>query len=215
MKRQRYRIYFSKLKPMRYTGHLDIIQTWERVFRRGGIPLAYSEGFSPRPLLNLAAPLPLGFVSTGEIGDFWLSKLMSKSDLESRIIRSLPPGLSVQEIHEIQDLYGSKLPALVIASSYSISIPDSFKDLSTKIADLMNSSQFVLERRGKKFDLRKLIKELEWATDKDQTLDRIIMTLATLPGATGRPDDVLKVLELNPANCLISRTKIHLQEEEA
>ena len=59
------------------------------------------------------------------------------------------------------------------------------------------------------------IENLEWATDKDQPLDRIIMTLATLPGATGRPDDVLKVLELNPANCLISRTKIHLQEEEA
>jgi len=56
MKKQRCRIYFSKTDQMRFTGHLDLILTWERTFRRAGLPLAYSEGFSPRPLMNMSDP---------------------------------------------------------------------------------------------------------------------------------------------------------------
>ena len=74
MKKQRIRISFSKTEAMRFTGHLDLILTWERTFRRADLPLSYSEGFNPRPVINLAAPLPLGFISTAEIGDFWLSE---------------------------------------------------------------------------------------------------------------------------------------------
>jgi radical SAM-linked protein len=214
MKKQRFRIHFSKLKPMRYTGHLDLIQTWERIFRRGSIPLAYSEGYSPRPLINLAAPLPLGFISTGEIGDFWLSEVVSKSDLEAKLCHALPPGISIQEINEVQDLYGPKLPSLVMASSYIISIPGKVKGLSNIIGTLMASSQFILERKSKKYDLRKLIKYLELVTEKDQSVENIKMTLVTLPGAPGRPDEVCRALELKPAMCLICRTKIYLQGEE-
>ena len=215
MKKQRYRILFSKLKPMRFTGHLDLIQTWERIFRRGSIPLAYSEGFSPRPLLTLAVPLPLGFISTGELGDFWLSEFLSKSDLESKLSRALPPGISIQEIHEIQDLYGPKIPSLVHAATYSISIPDPIKDLANRINTLMSSPSYFHERRGKKVDLRKLIKQLELKKDKTLKIDELWMNLVTLPGATGRPDEVLKALELNPIRCLICRTEIHLQSEKA
>jgi radical SAM-linked protein len=214
MKKQRYRFYFSKLKPMRYTGHLDLIQTWERVFRRGSIPLAYSEGFSPRPLLNMAAPLPLGFISTGEIGDFWLSELVPKADLEVILSGVLPPGLFIQEIIEVQDLYSPKLPSLVTASTYTISNPISVTDLTIRIQSLMNSASFIQERKGKSVDLRKLIKQLDLIPEEGSAVDKITMTLVTLPGATGRPDEVLKALELNPSKCLICRTKIYLQDEE-
>ena len=72
----RLRIYFIKNQQMRYTSHLDLHRAWERAFRRADLPLAYSEGFSPRPVLNIAAPLPLGFMSTSEIGDFWLHEVI-------------------------------------------------------------------------------------------------------------------------------------------
>jgi len=58
MKKQRIRITFSKTEAMRFTGHLDLILTWERTFRRAALPLSYSEGFNPRPVINFAAPLP-------------------------------------------------------------------------------------------------------------------------------------------------------------
>jgi radical SAM-linked protein len=214
MKKQRYRIHFSKLEPMRFTGHLDLIQTWERICRRSGVPLAYSEGYSPRPLLNMAAPLALGFISIGEIGDIWLSEEVLKSELDKMLQSALPPGISVQETYEVEDLFGPKLPSLVFASSYSLSIPEQSLDLPNRIESLLNSSEIILERRGKEFDLRKLIEVLEWKTGDDQTVEQINTTLVTLPGATGRPDDVLLALGLNPSACLICRTKIHLQSEE-
>ncbi|MFN2111870.1 MAG: TIGR03936 family radical SAM-associated protein, partial [Anaerolineales bacterium] len=88
MKTQRWRITYSKKDEMRYTGHLDLILTWERTFRRSGLPLAYSEGYSPRPLVVLADPLPLGYISKGEIGDFWLSEEITQSDFINALGRA-------------------------------------------------------------------------------------------------------------------------------
>ena len=107
MKTQRWRITFAKTEAMRFTSHLDLIMTWERTFRRSGLPLSYSEGFNPRPVINLAAPLPLGFTSKGEIGDFWLSEAVSNDVISSSLNRSLPPGLAIltiEEIHHLHDL---------------------------------------------------------------------------------------------------------------
>ena len=56
--KQRWRIVFARGDDARFLSHLDAIHLWERAFRRGEIPVARSEGFSPRPRLVFAAPLP-------------------------------------------------------------------------------------------------------------------------------------------------------------
>ena len=55
----------------RYLSHLDAVKLWERAFRRGEIPVATSEGFSPRPRLVFAAPLPLGMLAEHELADLF------------------------------------------------------------------------------------------------------------------------------------------------
>ena len=70
----RIRITFSKSGAMQYVGHLDLHRSWERTFRRSGLPLAYSQGFHPQPRLNLACALPRGFTSQCEIFDAWLEQ---------------------------------------------------------------------------------------------------------------------------------------------
>ena len=207
MKKQRFRIYFSKTDQMRFTGHLDLILTWERTFRRAGLPLAYSEGFSPRPLMNMAAPLPLGYTSTGEIGDFWLSEVLSPLEFHPVLEESLPPGLLIQEITEIEDIFGPKLPALVTAASYSIILNAKHPGLSEKIASLINSKRVIRERKGKTYDLRPLVQKLE--IDKSSPA-KLQMTPAALPGATGRPDEILAALELPMTGAHICRTEIIL-----
>ena len=208
MKKQRYRVYFSKTEEMRFTGHLDLILTWERTFRRAGLPLAYSEGFSPRPVLNMAAPLPLGFTSTGEIGDFWLSDIVTIDKFRSDLEKSLPPGLLLREIREIDDIFGPKLPSLVLAASYSITLNEIHPELAADINGLINSQNLIRERKGKSYDLRPLIKSLE----PDQSNPNIVqMTLSNLPGATGRPDEVLAALGIPSLGTRISRKEIILE----
>jgi radical SAM-linked protein len=65
----RIQITFSKTGAMRFTGHLDLHRAWERTFRRAALPLAYSQGYNPRPKMNLASALPLGFTSECEVID--------------------------------------------------------------------------------------------------------------------------------------------------
>ncbi len=207
MKKQRYRIYFSKTEQMRFTGHLDLILTWERTFRRAGLPLSYSEGFSPRPVLNMAAPLPLGYTSTGEIGDFWLSEIVTPSEFHRVLDKSLPPGLLIQEIIEVGDIFGSKLPALVTAASYSVTLEAKHPDLTEKIEILLNSASIIRDRKGKTYDLRPLIQKLE--SDKSSP-PKLQMTLSALPGATGRPDEILAALGLPTISTHICRTELIL-----
>ncbi len=68
MKRMyRLRLRFCRGEEVKFISHLDIMRLWQRAFLRAGIPIAYSEGFSPHPRISLAAPLPLGITSEAVI----------------------------------------------------------------------------------------------------------------------------------------------------
>jgi len=43
---QRYRLTFAKGEALKYISHLDLARTWGRTFRRAGLPVAYSKGFT-------------------------------------------------------------------------------------------------------------------------------------------------------------------------
>jgi radical SAM family uncharacterized protein/radical SAM-linked protein len=80
----RYRFRFEKIGPVALLGHLDLVRAMPRVMRRIGAPLAYSQGFHPRPDLAFSPALSLGVVSLAEYVDM---KLLSPIDLESTLER--------------------------------------------------------------------------------------------------------------------------------
>ena len=71
---QRLRARFAKRESLKYISHLDLARTWERVFRRAGLPVVYSQGFNPRPRFQIAAALPVGVTGQSELLDIWLSE---------------------------------------------------------------------------------------------------------------------------------------------
>jgi len=100
------RLRFEKTGPARYISHLDLMRTFQRAFRRAGLPLAYSEGFNPHPYLSVARPLPVGVDSVCELLDFGLNENsefeIRNSELETlpgRINAALPLGLKVTEAY--------------------------------------------------------------------------------------------------------------------
>ncbi len=214
MKVQRLRFNFSKNEAMRFTGHLDLRLTWERTMRRSGLPLAYSEGFSPKPLFNFALPLPLGFISRAEIGDFWFSERIDEDKILISIRSSLPPGLSLEKISLVPDLHGNKLPGLVDRVEYEVPLKKCPDILPTKIEQLLETTEIIRVRRKKEYNLRPLIKELHHKTSNQNPHSILKMKLTALPGATGRPDEILSALNLDPLNYLICRTKIDLRSPE-
>ncbi|MCR4891540.1 MAG: TIGR03936 family radical SAM-associated protein [Lachnospiraceae bacterium] len=69
------RIRFSKHGLMKYIGHLDVMRYFQKAVRRAGIDVAFSEGFSPHPIMSFAQPLGVGLESNGEYMDLEICSL--------------------------------------------------------------------------------------------------------------------------------------------
>ena len=65
----RIRIRFTKTGKVRWTSHRDIARVWERTIRRVGLPIAYSQGFSPHPKVHFGLALSTGHESLAEYMD--------------------------------------------------------------------------------------------------------------------------------------------------
>lgn len=207
----RYRINYSKKEGMRYTSNLDIHKMWERTFRRAKLPLAYSQGFHPQPKIQQASPLPLGFLSDYEIVDFFLDQEMDFSTLENTLINSLPSGIAINSIIQI-NLVEPAVQTQTIASVYHIYFLEEFDldKIDERIHQLQSKETIHRVRRGKSYDLRPLIIDLELTLNEPVF---IRMLLKSKDGATGRPEEVLNELEIPMELTRIIRKKIMLANE--
>ncbi len=200
----RIRITFTKQGPLRYTGHLDLHKLWERAARRAELPLAYSQGFHPQPKINMAAALPLGFSSRCEVLDMRLEREIPLDYLPTRINSTLPSGLQVVRVEQVDE----RAPALqtqVMAAEYEVSLTESFDEgeLQSRIDSVMESKSIPRERRGRLYDLRPLIEDLDLLPG-----GTIHMRLAARENATGRPEEVLDVLGIAFEETRIERTRL-------
>jgi radical SAM-linked protein len=196
---------------MRFTGHLDLHRTWERTCRRAGLPLAYSQGFHPQPRINLACALPLGFTSQSEVADIWLQSDLPLTDIQTALSRAVPPGIEILNVEEMDP----HLPALqtqVQSAEYIITLLDYASQLDERIAGLLTNSSLPRERRGKAYDLRPLIEEIQHLPNDDQGHPRIRVRLAARAGATGRPEELLAALDITPESARIHRTNLFFEE---
>ena len=208
----RIRVKFAKTEPMRFTSHLDLYRAWERLLRRADVPLVFSQGYNPRPRIQLAAPLPLGITSNCEIIDIWMSDSQSNlQTLRTRIIQVQPPGIEVCEVEYIDPNF-PPLQKKVHAAEYSVILLEPSPNLDHKIDTLLKSETILRQRRGKSYDLRPLIKELAISTESEINSNQICMLLNAREGGTGRPEEVLLALDIQPENARIERTGLIIQD---
>ena len=206
----RYRVTFAKTEAMRFTSHLDTNRTWERIVRRARLPLAYTQGYNPRPKINLASALPLGFTSSKELAEIWLEKEISAEEVESHLKRAETPGLQIIGV-ELVDLNAPKLPNLVHSAEYIVSLIEHIDDLAEKIARILESDSLIRERRGKRYDLRPLVEAMDELPPRNQGDQQLRLLLAARTGATGRPDEVLTEMGISPQIARIHRSKLILK----
>lgn len=203
---QRIRISYQKGPELQYTGNLDMHKVWERTFRRATLPLAYSQGFHPQPKIQQAAPLPLGFTSLSEMLDVWLDTDEDLESITEKLITTAQPGIKVNQIQGIP-VSSEALPTMVRATEYQIYFDDSpvVAELESKVKDFLGRETIERERRGKKYDLQPLVEELI-VEEKPQV--SLHMRLTSLPSATGRPEEVLEELAIDPFTVDIERTNL-------
>ena len=208
----RTRITFTKQGALRYIGHLDLHRLWERAIRRAELPLSYSQGFHPQPKIRLAAALPLGFSSRAEVLDMRLNETLAPEEIQTRLKDNLPPDIKVTEVIEVEE----RLPALqtlVLSAAYDVHLTEPIEatELKRRVEETMNAESIMRERRGKAYDLRPLIEMMSVITQSDGRA-WLKMTLAAREGATGRPDELLHVLGIEPETARVERTRLIFKE---
>ncbi|MFH1447218.1 MAG: TIGR03936 family radical SAM-associated protein, partial [Chloroflexota bacterium] len=157
----RIRITYSKIGMLRFIGHLDMQQLWERALRRAELPVRYSQGFNPKIRLNLASALPLGYISRCEVLDFWLEKTVACEIVQAKLNKTLPTDLKIIDTTRVANNLPS-LQSLVSASDYQVKFSESleFDHLQGQVKQLLSKDTIPRTRRGKTYNLRVYIQNL-------------------------------------------------------
>ena len=200
----RVRITFSKAGALRYIGHLDLNTIWERAARRAGLPLAYTQGFHPQPKMTFASALPLGFSSRCEVMDMRLNKDIELSSLSTQLQDAMPSGIGIINVQSV-DEREPPLQTQILSAEYEVTLMGAINgsELKRKIDDVIANESLPRQRRGKSYDLRRLIEKLELISE-----NKILMQLAAREGATGRPEEVLDVLGIMIESARVERTNL-------
>ena len=207
MFRQRLRLWFRVEGDKRYLSHHDMMRLWERALRRAGLPLRMSEGFNPRPKMSLPEPRSVGIASEAELIEFELADWVNPDSILDALRHEVPAEVTVDSLDLVRPTDKARPQAVV----YAVRLAQPRADLPERIAGLLAQSAAPVVRRrptgDKSLDARPFIEGLDGAGDS------VRMTLRTGPSGTVRPDEVLRLLGLEPdavSRADIRRTEIRL-----
>jgi radical SAM-linked protein len=213
----RLRITFSKDGLLIYTSHLDLMHMWERSLRRARAPLVYSQGFNPRPKLQLAAALPLGHVGEAELLDVWLERSVDIAVFGRGLGPVLPSGLAISDVRQIV-VKEPSLPSQVVSAEYVATFETLIGiDIEDRVNRILAAKELPQERvrhgqRRKLYDLRPLIERL-WVESIEPGQGTLGMQLAARASATARPEAVMDALDLTGVFVRYHRRCLYLADE--
>jgi radical SAM-linked protein len=97
---QKLRLRYAKRGRLRFTSHRDVARAFERALRRAGVPMAYSQGFSPHPKVSWAGAVPTGVSSVAEYVEIQLVEKLDPAVLRDELNAALPDGIDVLDAVE-------------------------------------------------------------------------------------------------------------------
>ena len=213
---QRLRICFARRDGVKYLSHLELMRTWERVLRRAGWRLAYSQGFNPHPRISFAAALPVGVAGEAELLEVHLDGELRVEDAGRALAAQLPAGMEVRAVEEIP-LEAPAIQRRLVAAEYVAVCPKAVSegDLRLGVEWLLVADSLMRERKKEDkvqlYDLRPMSRWLE-VTRSAGGSPSVRMELRTDAQGAGRPDEVLREMGLDPADCEVTRTRLLLSD---
>lgn len=189
-------VVFEKGEPLRHIGHLDLMRAMQRILRRTGLPVAYSQGFNPHMLVNFAAPLSVGASGLREIMDVALTAEVAEEVFLTKLNTALPPALKAVAARVVLDSYPAPMSRLV-AATYEMKIENpAGESLAHAISGFLEKSEIPAMRKTKSgekpCDIRPMIYMLTALPAGDGCV--LTATLALREDATCKPDMLIKAL---------------------
>ncbi len=165
----RVRIKFEKQGALRFIGHLDVMRYFQKMIRRAGLDVHYSEGYSPHQEMTFATPLGLGLTSRAEYADVEFDSCPGREELIRRLNAVNVPELRILDAALLPDGAKNAMSALR-AADYLVSFREGYapEDLDLFYGSLfewLERPEIVVEKETKKnrvtVDIKKQILEAE------------------------------------------------------
>jgi len=191
---QRIRLRYAKRGRLRFTSHRDVARAFERALRAAGVPMAYSQGFSPHPRVSWVGAAPTGAASEAEYVEIQVVRRLDPEVVRRELDAALPDGLDVLAARESD---GGSLAERIEVSRWRIELPGvPTAELRRAAAALMAEQQVYVEKLTK--DGRRTIDAraaLVSARVEDGTGSCGILSMVVRQVTPAvRPDDVLSAL---------------------
>lgn len=141
------RLRYAKRGKLRFTSHRDVARAFERALRRAGLPMAYSQGFSPHPKVSWAGAAPTGCASEAEYLELSLVERVDPELVRRELDAALPEGLHVVEAVPAGP---GNLTERIEACAWRIELPGVPVEALQKAVDaLLAASEVSVERMTK------------------------------------------------------------------
>lgn len=184
----KYRITYQITGLLRFLSHKELMRMIGRVFRRACLPLAFSHGFHPHPLISFGPPRPVGTAGTAEQIDVRLVEFLQPAVLSEEISKQFPKEMLLNDVAHIP-LQSKSITASIDEAEYELDWPEESGSPIEEIDSFMLRNEVVHKRQTpkgiKSIDIRPGVFALEWNAPK------LKMKLALTPDKYVRPADVL------------------------
>ncbi len=209
------RIKFTKTGSLKFIGHLDVMRYFQKLNRRAGIDMKYSQGFNPHQIMSFAQPLGIGLTSTGEYVDIEVNTTMSSKDAIKAYNEH-----SVDEIQILSyKLLETSVPnamSQVAAADYILNFREEYlpdEELKNKFDEFMSNAEIIYERVSKKttrtLDIKPFIYKYECRGQQ------LFLQLSTGSVENLKPESVIDAFfsflgrEFDEYMLLIERTEVY------
>jgi radical SAM-linked protein len=194
------RLRYTKRGKVRWISHRDVARALERAFRIAALPLAFTEGFSPRPKVSFGLALSTGYESEAEYVDLELTREVDLSRVAAALSAALPDGIDVTGAVPLED----RAPALqdaVTAVEWHVDVayadgsPIAAPELDAHVRRALTLPALPTSRRRKgrevEEDVAPVIRRCELrGSEHERETVSLEMELTTLT-RSAKPDDVL------------------------
>ena len=153
----RIRLRFTKVGRIRFLGHRDLARIWERAIRKATLPVAYSEGFSPRPKMHFGLALSVGYESEAEYLDVDLRDEaldgLTVQEIGTRLTSCLPVGMAVVGALEVASNEPS-LQSKVDVVTWRVEVEEALDTVEEAVQRLLAATELPIsiERKGARQD---------------------------------------------------------------
>jgi radical SAM-linked protein len=129
---------------LRFLSHRDTVRAVERAAARAHLPVKYTQGFNPHPVLSLACPRPVGVASLADLAVMQLTRAMPAETLLGLLNGQSPGGMTFIRAEVLQ----AKAPPRVRRVDYDAPVDQARQANVADLAAKFNQADAWAVERG-------------------------------------------------------------------